>query len=1108
MSAAAGAAPIPGLLDLLRRERRIPAEAESALDRIGALPPEAHQQALLAEGIVSEEDIAQTVAKDTGLPFRAIDPVELNAEVVTGALPAPFARRHTICALSRQGGALTVAVANPYERSAIDDLERYLGIEVEVVVSTRSDIESVNGSLYNLRTSLRAAESELEDQSGGEEIPDRDFISEADAAGDLEPTTRPVVSALDSILRQAFEHRASDIHIEPKRDRAVVRFRVDGVLRTMHTFPRIVYRAVVSRIKMLSGLDIAEKRRPQDGRFKRVEPEKEIELRVSTLPTVFGEKAVLRVFDPAALVSTLEELRLAEDEDARLRAMLGRREGLVLVTGPTGSGKTTTLYSVLRQVATPEVNVITIEDPVELIQPALSQVQVHHRIEFTFAAAIRSVLRQDPDILMVGEIRDPETAEMAVQAALTGHLVLATLHTNDAASSVTRLADLGVPRFLVSTTLVGVLAQRLVRTVCPRCAETAPITAAEAAALGVPELAGRKTRRGRGCARCRESGYRGRRGVFEVLPVDPGAAARILGGADAAEIARYARHRGCRSLRQSALRLLLAGETTTSEVVRVTGAGKDPGAYSGRSREAPGEVERAPDEARGEPERRPENAARRPEVVRVTGAGKDPGASSGRSREAPGEVERAPDEARGEPERRPANAARRPDEALPAGRRGDPSEAERAAHDQQERRNPVEQGEDIADRRRPTPDGDFRQPAGAGQGHPANPPHRIDEPDAEQVEQQVHHRDLEAPRGVRAGDGEGGEERRDRGAHIRAERHRKGVVEEEQAGPRQRDEHRGGHRTRLHDHGDQGADGHREDGVLPEHPVERLPRAAPRQPAQRPHDHPQTHHDQRRGEHREQRRRWGPCPGDRLGKAGERVRGEGDQARERAPIGESGAGERAEEIERGGREAGEEAGRHLHREQDRHRHQVEQVVAGGYRERPPQRLAVPQVAEGGQGVRDRGADVRPHDHGDGALERQRGFGRRHQGDDERTGYRGTLDHRGGQHPDEEPHEGVLGGPEEPIEEPRPEALEPVAESADPAEEEEEESGQRQQAGARSAPEQAPADAFGGHSPRAGGVRETGRRRGASERPLPSAEGLPSGKAARATVGRFRFEWEA
>lgn len=1033
----AAPAPIPGLLDLLRRERRIPAEAESAADRIGALPPETHQEALLAEGIVSEEDIAQTVAKDAGLPFRAIDPVELNAEVVTGALPAPFARRHTICALSRQGGALTVAVANPYERSAIDDLERYLGIEVEVVVSTRSDIESVNGSLYNLRTSLRAAETELEDQSGGPETPDRDFVSEADAAGDLEPTTRPVVSALDSILRQAFEHRASDIHIEPKRDRAVVRFRVDGVLRTMHTFPRIVYRAVVSRIKMLSGLDIAEKRRPQDGRFKRVEPEGEIELRVSTLPTVFGEKAVLRVFDPGALVSTLEELRLAEDEDARLRAMLGRREGLVLVTGPTGSGKTTTLYTVLRQVATPEVNVITIEDPVELIQPALSQVQVHHRIEFTFAAAIRSVLRQDPDILMVGEIRDAETAEMAVQAALTGHLVLSTLHTNDAASSVTRLTDLGVPRFLVSTTLVGVLAQRLVRTVCPRCAEAVRITGAEAAALGVPELAGRRTRRGRGCARCRESGYRGRRGVFEVLPVDPGAAARILGGADAAEIARYARSRGCRSLRQSALRLLLAGETTTFEVVRVTGAGP------------------APDEAA--PARRP-----------------------GRTR----------------------------------------SETEGAARDQEEGRDSVEQGEDIADDRHPAPDGDFRQPAGAGQGHPPDAPHRVDQPDPDQVEQEVHHGDPETPGRVRAGDGEGGEEGGDRGAHIRAEGHREGVVEEEQSGPGERDQHRGGHRTRLHHHGHQGADGHREDGVPAEHPVERFPRPALGEPAQRPRDHPQTHHDQRRGEHREQPGGGGPRPpGDRLREAGESVRREGEQARERAPIGESGAGEDAEEVERRGREAGEEAGRHLHRQQDGHRHQVEQVVAGRHGEGPPERLAVPQVAERGQRVRDRGADVRPHDHGDGALERQGGFRRRHQGDDERTRYRGTLDHGGGQHPDEEPHEGVFGGPEEPVEEPRPEALEAVAEAADPAEEEEEESRERQEARPRprrgQASEPAPAGAGAGHSPRGGGGREDADRRredardgGNAGEAQPPAGEAPSGKAAPATVSRFRFEWEA
>ena len=409
--------PIPGLLALLRRQGRIPAAEAGRAAAVGRLPPPQHEAALVAEGILPEEDIAQAVALDAGLPFRVINPLELNPEVVTGALPAPFARRHTICALARDTDTLTVAVANPFDRGAIADLERYLGVRVKVVVATRSDIEGINGSLYNLRTSLRAAETELTHDHGERANPpagDQEFVSESEAAGDLEPTTRPVVAALDSILHQAFEHRASDIHLEPKRDHAAVRFRVDGVLRTMHTFPRIVYQAVVSRLKMLSGLDIAEKRRPQDGRIKRIESGKEIELRVSTLPTVFGEKAVLRVFDPAALVSSLEQLRLAGDEERRLRQMLSRREGLVLVTGPTGSGKTTTLYSVLRHIATPEVNVVTIEDPVELVFPPLSQVQVNPRIRFSFAAAIRSVLRQDPDILMVGEIRDAETAEMAV----------------------------------------------------------------------------------------------------------------------------------------------------------------------------------------------------------------------------------------------------------------------------------------------------------------------------------------------------------------------------------------------------------------------------------------------------------------------------------------------------------------------------------------------------------------------------------------------------------------------------------------------------------------------------------------------------------------------
>ena len=950
MKSVSGAAPIPGILELLRRENRIPAGADGAAARIGAMPAESHQQALLAEGIVSEEDIAQSAAKDVGLPFRAINPAELNPEVVTGALPAPFARRHTICALSKDRGALTVAVANPYERAAIDDLERYLGVEVEVVVSTRSDIESVNGSLYNLRTSLRAAETELEgEDSGAEEIGARGSVSETDADDDLEPTTRPVVSALDSILRQAFEQRASDIHLEPKRDRAVVRFRVDGVLRTMHTFPRIVYRAVVSRIKMLSGLDIAEKRRPQDGRFKRIEGRKEIELRVSTLPTVFGEKAVLRVFDPAALVSSLEQLRLAEDEDTRLRAMLGRREGLLLVTGPTGSGKTTTLYSVLRQVATPEVNVITIEDPVELVQPGLSQVQVHPRIAFTFAAAIRSVLRQDPDILMVGEIRDPETAEMAVQAALTGHLVLSTLHTNDAASSVTRLADLGVPRFLISTTLIGVLAQRLVRTVCQRCAHDARITVEDAEALAVPEIAGRVTRHGHGCVRCRDSGYRGRRGVFEVMEIDPGAAARILEGADATEIAGYARSRGCRSLRQAALRLLLSGETTITEVVRVTGAGADPGT-------------------------------------------------------------------------RPAGA----------------SMAQGTGQEQQQRRHAVEDADHIGDGRRSAAHCHLGEKTRSGQRNLPDPPRRVDEGDPDHIEQQVHHGELEPPGRVGPGGRERGEERGDRGPDIGAESHREGVVEHQEPGRGQRDQQRGGDRTRLHHDGDQRPDGDGERRAPSEDAMDRLPGALGGEPAKRPHDEPEADHDEGRRQHAADTGRHRAVAGDLPRQSEERLRDERQDPLERALVLEAAAREPAEEVHQRRRKPGEQPGGHFEREQDRHREQVEHVVAGGGLERPPQLFAVPQVPQRGEGVRDRGADVRAHDHRYGALERERRDRGDDQGHDEGTGDRRTLEQGRGEHAHQEAQDRVRGGLEEAVQQAGTETLETLAESADPSQEQEEE----------------------------------------------------------------------
>ena len=989
-----GAVPnsIPGLLDLLRRQGRIPAAIAGSVAAVERLPPPRHEAALVSEGLLSEEDIAQAVAQDAGLPFRAINPLELNPEVVTGALPAPFARRHTICALAREADTLTVAVANPFDRGAIADLERYLGVRVKVVVATRSDIEGINGSLYNLRTSLRAAETELTHGNGGSADPpaaDQEFVSGSEAAGDLEPTTRPVVAALDSILHQAFEHRASDIHLEPKRDHAVVRFRVDGVLRTMHTFPRIVYQAVVSRLKMLSGLDIAEKRRPQDGRIKRIESEKEIELRVSTLPTVFGEKAVLRVFDPAALVSSLEQLRLADDEEQRLRQMLSRREGLLLVTGPTGSGKTTTLYSVLRHVATPEVNVVTIEDPVELVFPPLSQVQVNPRIRFSFAAAIRSVLRQDPDILMVGEIRDPETAEMAVQAALTGHLVLSTLHTNDAAGAITRLADLGVPRFLIGTTLVGVVAQRLVRTICRGCGRQTTVSAAEAATLSAHGVASRPVRVGAGCARCRDTGYQGRRAVFEILSIDSRAAAEILGGCTAEDLARSARRRGVRTLRQAAVRLLLDGETSVTEVIRVTGAGADPGLGEG----LPG--------------------------LDTAGRGRGPG-----------------------------------------------SEAERPADDQQERRDAVEQRDDIGDREAPVRHRDVREPARRGERNLPDPGDGVDHRDPDHVEQEVDDRQLESPVGVRAGNRERREESRDRRSHVGAEGDRKSVVEEEESGSGERDQHRGGDRAGLDENGDDGPGSHGQECVIAEHPVENSLAPARGNALQGADEQAEGDHQQHHRHDREERGSRLVGPGHDARKPLDRYRDHLDDALEGTLVVDAGPEQASELRGNGAGEARQEPGRDFERQEDGHRDQVEHVVAGRHLEGSPQFLPVPQVSEGGDRVGDRRPDVGAHHHGDGVFERQRGLRGGDQSHDQRTGDRGTLDQRGRQDPDDESHEGVRRSLEEAVEEPGAETLESFPQAVDRPQEQDEQQNQSREARQLGKPAPAgSASGFGHAAPR-------------------------------------------
>jgi general secretion pathway protein E len=529
------------------------------------------EQTITDLGIASEVQIAEALARYAGLRFVKINPLDLDLDVVTTALSGPFARRHGLIAISKNDTTLTVAVHNPLAPFPIDDIRSVTGLEVERVVATRSDVESLNRAFYGLKTSLKSAEKQLTSSWMAVDLGNQEFLSTE--AEELDPAAAPVVKALDHILSYAFEQRASDIHFEPKREATLVRLRIDGVLHEVHLIPRMVYQAIVSRIKLLSGCNLAEKRRPQDGRIKRDQGGREIEIRVSTMPTAFGEKAVLRIFDPDILLKQVDQLGFSEIELPLFHNFLARTHGIILVTGPTGSGKTTTLYSALKYLAKPEVNIITVEDPIEMVHEEFNQVAVRPQIDVTFANALRTILRQDPDIIMVGEIRDTETAEYAVQAALTGHLVLSTLHTNDAPSSITRLLDLKVPGFLISSTVLGILAQRLVRVICTHCVEEYAPSREEALALGVPfdVLSARTLKRGRGCLQCRQTGYSGRDGIFEILPITDAIRRLISEQADSAKLFDAGRDAGMRTLREAAIEKVLNGTTTVSEMVRVTG---------------------------------------------------------------------------------------------------------------------------------------------------------------------------------------------------------------------------------------------------------------------------------------------------------------------------------------------------------------------------------------------------------------------------------------------------------------------------------------------------------------------------------------------------------
>jgi general secretion pathway protein E len=573
-SAASSAGETPDLLNILVARRVLSAEQAERVRRTQKIGGGSSvEPAIIQLGFANEVQIAQAVAAHAGLPYVKINPLDLDLDVVTKAIAGPFARKHGMVAIGKSADKITIAVHDPFAAFPLDDVRRVTGLDVDRVVATRSDVERINKGFYDLKASLQTAEKQLTaSRLSSVDLTNQEFLS-GDST-ELDPAAAPVVKALDHILGYAFEQRASDIHFEPKRDLTLVRLRIDGMLHDVHLIPKIVYQAVVSRIKLLSGCNLAEKRRPQDGRIKREHGGREVELRVSTMPTAFGEKAVLRIFDPEILLKGIDELGLSSHDLPKFYDFMGRPTGIILVTGPTGSGKTTTLYSVLKYLSKPEVNIITIEDPIEMVFEDFNQVAVRPQIDVTFASTLRTVLRQDPDIIMVGEIRDSDTADHAVQAALTGHLVLSTLHTNDAPSSITRLLDLGVPNFLITSTVVGILAQRLVREICTHCSEEYEPSVDEATMLRMdPEkLKKYRFKRGKGCLHCRETGYTGRIGVFEVMPLSEKIRRLVASGAAAPDLFKAAREEGMRTLREAAIEKVFRGITTTTEMVRVTGS--------------------------------------------------------------------------------------------------------------------------------------------------------------------------------------------------------------------------------------------------------------------------------------------------------------------------------------------------------------------------------------------------------------------------------------------------------------------------------------------------------------------------------------------------------
>jgi len=518
------------------------------------------------------ETLTEWLAGHAGLPYLKIDPMKINASSVTQVVSHAYAQRHRILPVAVSPGEVTFATSEPFDSAWSTDLAQMLRRDVKRVVSSPIDINRYLQEFYGVQRSIQLAHDAKGTSQTSSAILNFEQLVELGKTGEVGADDRHVVHIVDWLLQYAFEQRASDIHLEPRREVGMIRFRIDGRMHKVFELPSPVMTAVTARIKILARMDVAEKRRPQDGRIKtRSASGREVELRISNMPTAFGEKVVMRIFDPDLVVKDFAQLGFSPSEGVLWRSMVERPHGIVLVTGPTGSGKTTTLYSTLRHLATPELNVCTVEDPIEMVSPEFNQMQVHAAIDLDFAAGVRTLLRQDPDIIMVGEIRDLETAQMAVQASLTGHLVLSTLHTNDSPSAVTRLLDLGVPHYLIQSTLTGVVAQRLVRTLCPHCKQ--PTTQDPQAwnvlthgwDIPVPE----KVFEPLGCLECRNTGFLGRTGIYEMMRLSARLRSLISSELDLGNFGKAALLEGMRPLRISAADQAAAGVTTVQEILSV-----------------------------------------------------------------------------------------------------------------------------------------------------------------------------------------------------------------------------------------------------------------------------------------------------------------------------------------------------------------------------------------------------------------------------------------------------------------------------------------------------------------------------------------------------------